>query len=203
MKILVLSDVHYPLIDDADLSSIIREEKSDKIIFLGDSVSEARHVSGFLDIVKKSQETLSDVVFIQGDEDSEFLPCVDLVAFELDGSRFVFVHGDKFNIGSEHLTFSLASALHKINKTLPAVAYATVGKIRYGKIQDYLILGHAHVLAYFPRLKVVCAGCLTKTNNLYNDRGYVIIESDYDGVTLTVKRLGRVENHKHRISTFP
>ena len=192
LRVLALSDIHYPLTDEASLCRIIDEEKADKVVFLGDCVKEDQDVPGFLDIVQGTRGS-RDVVFIRGDEDSESLPSVNSFELYLGRNRFVFMHGNQFDVGTEGLTAKLASLLHKINGGLPALAYATVARTRTGAIRkptEHLLLGHCHALVYFPRLRVACTGCLTSAKNIYNDLGYVVIESDSaGGVNLLVRSL--------------
>lgn len=57
LRLLILSDVHYPYTDEAVLLDILREEKNaDKIIFLGDNVREDRNGPKFLDLIKKTRD---------------------------------------------------------------------------------------------------------------------------------------------------
>jgi uncharacterized protein len=202
LKILVFSDIHYPLTNESELVRIMREERADKVIFLGDSVGETKYVSGFLEIVREAGVASGELVFIKGDEDSDLLPCVRSVEFSVEGRSLIFVHGDQFNVGSEESTIRIASLLHKISRKLPVLAYAIVARTRgRGMIKQggLLVVGHSHALAYFPRLRVACAGCLTTTGNIYNDRGYIVIEDSGENLTLFIKSLGRCVNGSYAL----
>lgn len=191
LRLLILSDVHYPYTDEAVLLDILREEKNaDKIIFLGDNVREDRNGPKFLDLIKKTKD-LKDVVFIRGNHDGEAIPCVDSFKLILNGKKLTFMHGDQFKIGSEGSTHKFGSILKKIHRELPVLAFATVARIKHqNKSGEYLILGHSHALASFRRLRVVCVGCLTNEKSLYNEKGYVVIESEGSEFNLSLISLG-------------
>ncbi len=186
MKILVLSDIHYPFTDRNRLATIISEERPDKTIFLGDNVSDETYAEEFLRFI--SEIGCRDCVLIRGDNDIS-LPYEKELELNIDGRSFKFVHGYQFNIGDDRTTARIVSALKKVHERLPVLAYAVFSKAK-SRANGYLILGHSHALAFFPRLKVACAGCLTTEKNIYNDKGYIVISSgEGSGVMLNVKRL--------------
>jgi len=193
MKILVLSDIHYPFTDRIRLAAIINEEKPDRTIFLGDNVSDETHAKEFLRFI--SETGCHDYVLIKGDNDIALTYEKEL-EMNIDGRSFKFVHGYQFSVGGEQTTARIASVLKKVHERLPVLAYAIFSKAK-SRSNGYLILGHSHALAFFPRLRVACAGCLTTEKNIYNDRGYVVISSgEGSGVMLNIKRLD------HRDATF-
>jgi putative phosphoesterase len=184
MKILVLSDIHYPMVDENKLASIIRDEQADKIVFLGDNIDEEKYSKSFIQLIMELG--CRDYTLIKGDNE-ESLPYEKSLKLEIDGRSFKFVHGYQFNIRNDRTTGKIASALKKIHERVPVLAYAFFSKAR-SRTTGYLVLGHSHALEFFPRLKVACAGCLTTETNVYNDRGYIVISSG-NGVTLTIKFL--------------
>ena len=193
MKTLVLSDIHYPFTDRKRLASIINEEKPNTTIFLGDNVSDAPYAAEFLRFMKEIG--CRDYVLIRGDNDIS-LPYEKEAVLNFDGRSFKFVHGYQFNIGDDRTTGRIVTILKKINESLPVLAYAILSKAK-SRTNGYLILGHSHALAFFPRLKVACAGCLTTEENIYNDMGYIVITSgEGSGVTLNLKRLD------YQVTTF-
>lgn len=190
MKLLVLSDLHYPATDMELVSRIIRnEEPLDKIIFLGDSVIEDRFVPEFLDIVKSVSTPVKDIVFIRGDDDSKLLPCVRSLQIKIGKDKYFFAHGNQFNIGSDKSTSDFALIPLKINRKLPLLGFALFARARTirGHRGEHIVLGHTHGQAYFRRLKVACVGCLTSEKNLYNDLGYIVIDSSLANSNLTPK----------------
>jgi uncharacterized protein len=186
-KILILSDIHYPLTSKNELLEIINLERPDKVIFLGDTIQKTSDTHDFDHLVQTT--TCHDFSFITGDEDPPHLGTESL-HLTLSGRKFLFVHGFQFNLSSEDNTRKLAKTLRKVHKNLPLFGYSLISKIRSRSFRTYLILGHSHALKFFPRLKVACAGCLTTEGNLYNDRGYLVLEERGDAVTILVKRLG-------------
>jgi putative phosphoesterase len=183
MKILVLSDIHYPFTDRNRLVKIVTEEKADKVIFLGDNINSETYSEEFLQFV--AEMGCRDYVLIKGDNEIS-LPYEKSLKLAIEGRSFTFVHGYQFDIRDDNSTGRIASALKKVNERLPVLAYAVLSKARSGT-SGYLILGHSHALAFFPRLKVACAGCLTTGKNIYNDRGYIVISASDNKVTLTLK----------------
>jgi uncharacterized protein len=186
-RIVVLSDIHYPFTDTEKLLSIIKEELPELIIFLGDTVQNMKYADEFSQLIQE-KSSCKNCVYIIGDNDislqgEKFLRSI------IGGKRFLFIHGFQFNLGSEQRTRKLAGALYRINKNLPILAFATISKLRSRSFRTYLILGHAHALRFFPHLKVACAGSLTSEENLYNDRGYLVIDQVDQHVTLTLKRI--------------
>jgi uncharacterized protein len=199
LRLLILSDIHYPFTEDSTLLDILREEKSaDKVIFLGDNVRDDSKGPQFLDLIKKTRD-LKDVIFIRGNHDGGAIPCADSVEFVQNGKKFTFMHGDQFKVGSEGSTHRLASILKKINPKLPVVAFASVARIKHrNKPEEYLILGHSHALVFFPRLRVACAGCLTTESSFYNERGYIVLASEGKEFNLTLISLGSVSDSTGR-----
>lgn len=190
MKILVLSDIHYPRTNIEELRDIIRKERPERTIFLGDSVYNVGYVEEFVKLVQTVLST-GEYVLVSGDSDSTIpVQSVSSLDLDLDGRKFIFIHGHQFNVWSEKITKKMAYFLKKFDKDLPSLAYATYSRIKLRNFHSYLILGHSHALKYFPRLKVACSGCLTTEKNVYSDRGYIVISAENDGLSLSVIGLG-------------
>jgi predicted phosphodiesterase len=186
-KILVISDIHYPLTDVAEILSIISKEAPDKLIILGDVGQSPVYAQDFICILEKCP--CQDQTFIRGDNDISVPIAIKSLKLDLNGREFLFIHGHQFNVASEGFTKKLARFLKRINKNLPALAYATYSRTRSKSRKSYLILGHSHALVYFPHLRVASSGCFTNAQNVYNDRGYVSIVADNDVVQLIINRL--------------
>src|ERR1700722_18313832 len=90
MKILVMSDTHYPITDTKQFLSIISQERPDKIIFLGDNVQNISYTEEFIQLVQTS--ICKDYVFIVGDDDISMKGEKSL-ALNLKGRKLIFIHG--------------------------------------------------------------------------------------------------------------
>jgi predicted phosphodiesterase len=199
----VLSDIHFPETLPDELAQIIKMENADTTVFLGDSIA-ARSVEPFAEFVQNSGAR--NPIFVIGDNEVESglsveLPYVESYETALGNAKFTFMHGHQFNVRSDNTTASIASMLKKLNRNLPLVCYGLKAKVQCRK-SGYLVLGHCHALAFFARLKVACAGCLTTSTELYNDRGYMIIQDSGSArtINLTLKRLNPTLERTYTIS---
>jgi uncharacterized protein len=186
-KILVLSDLHYPQTDITQILDIINQELPDKVIFLGDTIQRTGSVEEFDHLIRTTP--CNEFAFILGDDDPP-LQGERSLYLELGGRKFLFIHGFQYNLSSEENTRKIATALRRIHRDLPVLGFAIISKIRSRSFKTYLILGHSHALKFFPKLKVACAGCLTTEKNVYNDRGYLVIEATGNDLTLSVRKFG-------------
>jgi len=186
-KILVLSDLHYPQTDIKQVLDIINRELPSKVIFLGDTIQRTGNVEAFNQLIRTT--ACKEFVFILGDNNPP-LQGEKSLRLELDGRKFLFIHGFQFNLSSEDSTRKIAATLRRIHRDLPVLGFAIISKIRSRSFRTYLVLGHSHALKFFPKLKVGCAGCLTTEKNVYSDRGYLVIEKTGSDVTLSVSKFG-------------
>ncbi len=188
----MLSDVHYPVTKPSELGEVIKGERADTTIFLGDSLVEG-DASGFKELIENAG--VQNPVFLIGDNEIEegltsALPFVESLNLTVGKVKFMFIHGHQFNIRSDGVTGRIAQILKAIDKQLPLLAYSLRARMR-SHTDGYLILGHCHALAFFPRIKVATAGCLATSPKIYRDRGYIVIQDSPEGakVTLTLKKL--------------
>jgi predicted phosphodiesterase len=182
-RILVISDTHYPLTDEKEILGIIGRERPDKLIVLGDIAESPSYAQEFMQILRSS--SCKDQVFIRGDNDAQ-VPALKSYKMNLDGRELVFIHGHQYNVVSERFTKRLAYFLKKFNRNLPVFGYALYSRVKSGSRRSFIFLGHSHALVYFPRLRVASCGCQSSTQNVYNDRGYLTIESRDARVELSV-----------------
>jgi uncharacterized protein len=186
-KVLVLSDIHYPNTHKEVILKILEQESPDRLILLGDCVLEEAYTGEFQNFLKTIP--CQDYILISGDEGSS-LPGVKYYELVVNGRKFVFTHGHQFNLISEVTTKNIVRFFKAISPGLPVLGYALAARLRSRNRNAYIVLGHSHALKFFPRLRVVCAGCLTEKDNLYFDRGYVAIASDSEGaVVLSVRKI--------------
>ena len=179
MKVLVLSDIHYPHTDESGLIKIIKTEKPDKVVLLGDIINNRGYDKRFFRLIEKLVG--DDYYFVRGDEDRVNYGLSKLI-IEINGKRFLFAHGHRLQIVSDEPVEYVADKIKRINKNAPLLLYALVARLRNAFFNGEIVLGHVHALRRFERLRVTCAGTLTSLENIYNDHGYVVI--DNDGVRL-------------------
>ncbi|BBG25951.1 metallophosphoesterase family protein [Sulfuracidifex tepidarius] len=162
-KVLVISDLHYPYCDVEEVRGVVRRESPSLVVMLGDAVEDSR---GF-DTLKSS---LGKVVHVNGDEDV-IEGDVDVLSVSSRGRKFTLLHGHQLmNEDGEKL---LAKFLMKVNSKIPPLLFCLGFRV---KMDGFLVLGHSHALVTFPSLQCMNAGTMSRKKNLYNDRGYVVIE---------------------------
>ncbi len=182
MKILVMSDVHYPYSDRDDIKRIIGKEAPDKLMLTGDVIGERSSSSEFFGLIPKRLK--KNTYFIEGDED-DVRGKYKIVRLKADGIRMVFVHGHQFNLGPEGFTAKIARLFGVLSRDLPLFAFCLYARLRLGLHDEYLFVGHSHGLRNFKSIKSVCCGTVSKLNGVYSDRGYVVI----DGGSIRLERL--------------
>lgn len=172
MKILVMSDIHYPFTKDSDIKRIISKEKPEKLVLTGDIIVEPKLRKRFFDLIPKNLRKRT--YFITGDEDRVK---GDYEKLEITSGKrtLVFMHGHQFNIKSDKITAKIARAFKMINRDLPLFAFSLCARKRLHLKDEYLFLGHTHGLRKFNMLKTTCCGTLSELKGVYSDRGYVII----------------------------
>lgn len=179
MKVLVLSDIHYPSADEKLLKRIIKTEKPDKLVLLGDIINEKGSDKRFFRMI---EALIGDnYYFVRGDEDKVSYGLANLT-LEINDEKFFFAHGHKLQLINDKPVAYMAGKIKLLNVNLPVFLFAAVARTRRLFAGGEIILGHTHALRRFPRLKVTCAGTLTTLKNIYNDHGYVVI--DKNGVRL-------------------
>lgn len=182
MKILIMSDIHYPFSYKSEIKETIKKEKPDKIVLTGDIIVRKEKYKEFFDIIPKNLR--KNTYYITGDED-KVRGDYDKVALDVDGKRLVFIHGHQFNIKSDKVTARIARAFKLINRDLPLFIFSVYAKHKLGLHNEYLFLGHTHGLRKFKSINVTCCGTFSNLKGVYSDRGYVTI----DNGVITTKRL--------------
>ena len=174
MKILVLSDIHYPFTDTDAVKTAIKTEHPDKLILLGDTIENARDKKKFFNLIPKSLK--KNTYYIIGDED-KVRAKYEILKLKIGKEKFVFVHGHQFNIGSDRTTAYIAFAFKVFRKDLPLFAFSKRAREKLRLTDEYLVLGHTHGLKYFKSIRTVCSGTMSSLKGVYNDRGYVVIDN--------------------------
>lgn len=182
MKFLVLSDVHYPFTDKKLLVEIMRKEKPDKLILLGDIIEEKNAADEFFGLIPPALR--KETYFVRGDDDKvrgEY----SVLRLKNGGRKFVFMHGHQLNVKSDDVTKLIARFFKLFGNDLPMLAFAKLARRKLHLTDEYVVLGHSHGLKRFDSIRAVCAGTLSNLYGVYNDRGYVVID---DG-KITLKRV--------------
>ncbi len=174
MRVLVLSDIHYPHTDTRVLISIVKKEKPDKLILLGDIINDKGYDKKLFKLVERLVG--DNYYFVKGDEDKVNYGLSKLT-MEINGVRFLFAHGHKLQMVGDEPVEYIAEKIKSINKNAPLLMYAIVARLRNIFFKGEIVLGHVHALRRFKRLRVTCAGTLTDLNNIYNEKGYVVIDT--------------------------
>ncbi|QGA53681.1 metallophosphoesterase [Sulfolobus sp. E5-1-F] len=170
-KILVLSDIHYPHCNIEEINNIMLTEKPSLTVLLGDIiVSKGEDYRNFINNLKIRK----NIIYIKGDED-KLKGDYDLIKIKNNGKRFILLHGHQYI--NERNEYSIAKILKKINDDIPPFLFCISFRILLRNFKDTIILGHSHALRYFKAINCVNSGTLSNIVNLYNDRGYVVIEN--------------------------
>ncbi|AAK41816.1 metallophosphoesterase family protein [Saccharolobus solfataricus] len=170
-KILVLSDIHYPYCDIDEINKIMLSERPSLTVLLGDIiVSKSEDYRNFIDKLKIRK----NIIYVKGDED-KFRGDFDLIKIKNNGKRFILLHGHQYF--NENNEYSLAKVLKKMNDNIPPLLFCIFFRIMLRNFKDTIILGHSHALRFFKTINCVNAGTLSNVINLYNDRGYVVLDN--------------------------
>jgi predicted phosphodiesterase len=173
MKILVLSDIHYPISDSKLIKRILLREKPQKLVLLGDIINDKGYAKKFFSLIPKRLK--KQTYFVQGDED-RVKADYDMLKLEDAGKKFIFIHGHQFNVmHSEKTTYFLATVFKLFNYALPLFAFALKARKKLALTDEYLFLGHSHGLKRFKSIKTICCGTLSNLDIVYKDKGYVVI----------------------------
>ncbi|MFP3214980.1 MAG: metallophosphoesterase [Candidatus Micrarchaeota archaeon] len=200
-KILVLSDIHFPHPYSRHFEKVIRKEKPDLVVLLGDNVSPfskqslVRTYEKFISIYKKVFP-LNRTVFILGDNDGldnryrpnkevilylSFMPKLNSNFFEWRYKNLVFTHGNiESSYKEEKAYFIIAKILTYINKWIvpKVVSKALKLKLR-AKNGTFIFAGHIHYLGNVD--SVYFCGTFSKEKLLYDKNeslGYVVIRDN-------------------------
>ncbi len=200
MKLLILSDVHYPNSNN-DAFSIIKNEKPNNLLLLGDTIDNSKSNKTILELYKiffnklKTLLPINSVYAIVGDNDYslsnekkilDFLNSLDLAnknKFFIKKGNMVFFHGNletslkQESIGRQMLQTSKTLKLDKIAIFFLSLLIRIKLKAPFSK---YLFFGHLHYLGKIPPKTFVC-GTLSKEKIIYEKQksyGYVIVEHE-------------------------
>jgi predicted phosphodiesterase len=168
MKIVVVSDLHYPNCDLEMLREVVERESPSVLVLLGDVV-----VSGTREELISKLGFRGEIVYVQGDEDAV---SGDTKVYRVKVGRrdYVMMHGHQFM--REESQYSLASFFKRIHDSLPPLLFCLYFRMRLRLRGEHLVLGHSHSLRNFRSLKCTCAGTMSKVKNIYNDLGYVVVD---------------------------
>jgi len=167
MKILVISDLHYPYCDVKELLNIVKKENPDKIILLGDIINKKEH---YYDIFRILRDYLDKIIYICGDNERLLnIKCKKYFII----NKILLYHGDSLNFLSERITKIIAKVIGKISKRILKEIMA----FRARKRGYTVIIGHSHLLGKSLLFDVYFSGTLTK-KSYFLERGYIVIENE-------------------------
>jgi len=211
-KILVLSDIHYPLPESELFEDIIFKENPDKVFLLGDSIDNYGTNYDLLDLYKEFIERFS-VIFplektaiILGDNDYQgderiiryinSLKKLNDNAFTYTYKNLFLFHGniENGNHVMEILGKYAGLAMKGINKTLlPELLMKRIRSVFNIDNDKIVLAGHIHYLGY-ANGGVFC-GTLSTEPIIYKGKdslGYVLIEANDEMINynnIVTKRL--------------
>jgi len=196
-KILVLSDVHYPLPESELFEEIINDENPDKVFLLGDNVDNYGTTYDLLDLYKEFIDKISAIfplektAIIIGDNDYQGDDrIVDYINSlnKLNNNAFTYTYKNLFlfhgNIeNGNHIMEILGKyaglAMKGVNKTLlPELLMKRIRSMYNIDSNEIVLAGHIHYLGYVKG-GVFC-GTLNTEPIIYKGKdslGYVVIES--------------------------
>ncbi len=212
MKLLIISDAHYPDISCSVIFDIIRKEKPDNIVLLGDNVDPEIGEKGIITLYKEFLDKYSqhfqikDTILLHGDDyphpDKElerYLHSLNLMngisLFSFRIGNMLFFHGniEKYK-SAEKAGSILGNIISKLNPGLIPSMLALLTRFKYNFRKGYLFIGHMHILL-IKGSDIFC-GTLSSKNTLaglegrVDKKGYVIVEhegffiDDPDNITL-------------------
>ncbi|RIB35291.1 MAG: hypothetical protein BXU00_02050 [Candidatus Nanoclepta minutus] len=175
MKVLVLSDIHYPNCNIDEIKNIIEGEKPDKIVLLGDIANCKDCYNIIISIIKNYS---NEIEIICGDNEKKFnINCYKYLIID----KILIYHGDNINLISEFFTKIIAKIFYKISRSLlKEIVSFLVKSNRYT-----IVIGHSHLLGKSRLFNVYFAGTLCK-KHYFLERGYIVIK---DG-KIFIKKIG-------------
>ena len=211
-KILVLSDIHYPLPESELFEEIINDESPDKVFLLGDNVDNYKTTYDLLDLYKEFIDKFSTIfplektAIIIGDNDYQgddrivnyinSLNKLNNNAFAYTYKNLFLFHGNIEN--GNHIMEILGKytglAMKGINKTLlPELLMKRIRSI-YNIDGDKIVLaGHIHYLGYVKG-GVFC-GTLNTEPIIYKGKdslGYITIQAKYNEISYHDIKIHRI-----------
>ena len=213
-KILVLSDVHYPLPKSELFEDIIAEESPDKVFLLGDNVDNYGTNYDLLEVYKDFIKRLLSVfplektAIILGDNDyqgDKRIPNYIDRLEKLNDNVFTYSYKNLFlfhgniengNHSMEILGKYAGIAMKGVNKTLfPELLMKRIRSIYNIDDDEIVLAGHIHYLGYVKG-GVFC-GTLNREPIIYkrgDSLGYITVQAKYN-------EIGYDDIKIHRIAT--
>ncbi len=207
-KLLILSDVHYPIFPLSGIAKIIHKERPDNVLFLGDNIeldmfkkkelAYERFLSELNKVFPLSKSMLllgdNDFAYVENKEILQLLDHFDILNkgeyFLFQIGRMHFFHGNLEKSKTvERLGYHFVLVSEKIHEKIVPFLLSNVVRF-YFKIprSDYLFLGHLHYLGMVGRT-VFCGTLNRKAQYFSNSFGYVTVEHENfvpveEGITL-------------------
>ncbi len=200
MKLLILSDVHYPNSNNTAFS-IIKKENPDNLILLGDTIDNSKSDKTIVELYELFFNDLKTIIPINlvyaivGDNDYSLLNREKILGFL---NNLNLANSNKFFIKKGNMTFfhgnietslkqeSFGKQILQKSKPIKLDIFAIsilslLIRIKF-KISpfNYLFFGHLHYLGQITKKTFVC-GTLSENKIIYEKQksyGYIIIEHE-------------------------
>jgi len=211
-KILVLSDIHYPLPESELFEEIINDENPDKVFLLGDNVDNYKTTYDLLDLYEEFIHKLSSIfplektALIIGDNDYQgddrivnYINSLD----KLNNNAFTYTYKNLFlfhgNIENGNRTMEILGkyaglVMKGVNKTLlPELLMKRIRSMHNIKDDKIVLAGHIHYLGYVKG-GVFC-GTLNTEPIIYKGKdslGYVTIQESDDEISYDDIKIHRI-----------
>jgi predicted phosphodiesterase len=201
MKLLIISDLHYPLGSMDEAKRIIRKERPDHVAFLGDNIDTSSGASA-LSLYSKfvgeisASFPLRRTIMLLGDGDYLFqadrkkilnyansLKTMNRNHVVYRKGNMVFFHGnvERYRnlerLGKHVVTLSVSFGMHSVMPTLVG-SYARI--VLGAKWHDFLFLGHLHFLGKSRISRTTFCGTLNRRARYFGKRslGYVVVDHE-------------------------
>lgn len=198
MKLLIISDVHYPVGSISEIKRIIAKERPDNLALLGDNIDGPNAVSLYKKFMSgiaasfpagKTILMLGDGDYLLHDKKDQILRYANSLKtmnrehLTYRKGNMVFSHGNVERsrrlegIGKRIVLFSVSKRVHGYIPFLVGLLARISLRVRRG---DYLFLGHLHLLGKSTINRTTFCGTLNRRARFFADRslGYVVVKHE-------------------------
>lgn len=202
MRLLILSDVHYPIGSMDEVKKIIRKTNPDDVAFLGDNI-DPRNGEDAVAVYRRFVALISGVfpisrtILMLGDGDYLFqgkkgavlryvnsLKTANADHLVYRKGNMVFSHGNVERsrhlerMGKSIVEFSVSRRIHRI---IPVLVAFWARMSLHARRGDYLFLGHIHFLGKSEINRTTFCGTLNRNASYFAEEslGYVIVEHEH------------------------
>ncbi len=200
MKLLILSDIHYPVGRLTKVREIIKKVRPDSIALLGDNI-ETGNDGPALPLYKEFVRKMNSIfptnrtILLLGDGDFRFQNDSESVLKYVDSldtinsnhiicrkGNMLFFHGNiERSKAAEHIGKGIVGASRTlgIQSIVPAIVSA-IARLSLRANGDYLFMGHLHLLKKIAKERTTFCGTLNTERRHFGSEslGYVVVKHD-------------------------